>query len=225
MINNNSKIICCEDKNEASQKALKLLLDDVDEHTLLLLSGGTSPDLLYQLIVQGNTLKPGAVAMIDERFGAPMHGNSNEKMIARTGLPEYLNIKEIPFYRILTEGNMEDMVEQYKRTIKDLFEKFPKKVAIMGIGSDGHTAGIKPGLDYDHTKFVAAYYDTGAFDKRITLTFEGLKQINEFVILAFGEGKRWVFESMFEEGDQNELPAVFYNQVSAKVTVYTDLKL
>lgn len=221
-LKNNIEIVECKNKIEASKKALKLLLGNVDQETLLLLSGGTSPDLLYQLIAQDKTLQPGAIALIDERYGPPMHGNSNEKIISSTGLVEYLNKKEIPFYGILKEDNMETTVEQYEQTIKNLFKKFSKKIAIMGVGADGHTAGIKPGLDYDHTKLVVAYDDAGAFGKRITLSFEALEQIDEFIILAFGESKKEALKKMFQGRDREKLPAVFYTEILAKVSIITD---
>ncbi len=225
MVKNDLKIIHCGDKNKASQKGLRLLLRDVDDHTLLLLSGGTSPDLLYRLIAQDKTLKPGAVALIDERFGLPMHDNSNEKMIAGTNLLEYFNNQGVPFYGMLKPGEMEDVAEAYGQVVQDLFGKFPKKAAITGIGSDGHTAGVKPGLDYDHTKLVVAYNDAGSFGKRIILTFEALSKINEFLVLAFGEEKKQALQSMFSNEDKKYLPVVFYTKIPAKTFLLTDVNL
>lgn len=225
MVENNVKITVCKDKKEASELALKLLLGNIDSDTLLLLSGGTSLDLLYQFIAQDQTLKSGAVALIDERFGLPMHENSNEKMIKSTGLIDYLNDEEVPFYKILTGKELETTADRYEQTMKELFKKFPKKVAIMGIGADGHTAGIKPNLGYDHQRLVVAYDDNlGTFGKRITLTLEALEQINRFVALAFGENKRNALKEMFETSDEYKIPAAFYTKVPAEVVLLTDIE-
>lgn len=226
MLKNGVEFIHCGDKKEASKKALEILLKDVDQNTLLLLSGGTSPDLLYRLIAQDKSLNPGAVALVDERFGSPMHGDSNEKMISDTGLVEYLSSKGIPFYRILKKNNMVSIAEQYERIIRDLLRKFSKKVAVMGIGVDGHTAGIKPRLSCNHSRWVIAYDDKNKpFGKRITLTFEALNKINEFIILIFGENKKEALIKMFQGKDVKSLPAVFYAKISAKVTILTDINL
>jgi len=226
MIKDNVEIIRCKDKKEASEKALELLSKAVDKDTLLFLSGGTSPDLLYQLIARDKKLRPGAIALIDERYGLPMHENSNEKMIESTGLVRHLNNEGIPYFKILKEDNMDIVAEQYEQTIQKLFKKFPKKLAVMGIGSDGHTAGIKPGLDYDHSRWVVAYDDiNGPFGKRITLTFEALNEVNEFIIIVFGENKRAILEKMFQEQDIKSLPAAFYAKNSAKVIILTDINL
>lgn len=222
----NIKIINCKDKDKASKEVLEILLEDINQDTLLLLSGGTSPDLLYKCIVKNGTLKPGAVALIDERFGAPLHNNSNEKMIAETGLLEYFNKAGIEFHFILSNEEMEESAFKYEQIIKDLFRKFPKKVAVMGIGADVHTAGMKPGLEYDHTRFVVSYDDVnGPFGKRISLTFDALAEIGEFIILTFGENKKEALEKMFQEKDQQQFPAVFFTKIPAKVILITDVDL
>lgn len=226
MIKNNIEIIKYKNKNEASKKALEFLLKAVDQNTLLLLSGGTSPDLLYQLITQDKTLQPGAVALVDERYGLPMHNNSNEKMIADTGLTSYLAVFEIPFYGILKEEDMVVAAEHYERIIVDLFKKFPKRVAVMGIGADGHTAGIKPNLEYNHKRLVVSYDDTkGSFGRRITLTFEALARVDEFIILVFGEDKKPALREMFLEKGKELIPAVFYAEYGVKVTLLTDIQI
>lgn len=224
MIKTGIKIIHCKNQHDASEKALELLLDYIDEKTLLFLSGGSSPKQLYQLIAQHKKLKPGAVALIDERYGLPMHSQSNEKMIMETGMVNYLENEKIPFYGILKEGRMDDATGQYEVAVKDLFKSFPKKIAIMGIGTDGHTAGIKPDLVYDHNRLVVSYDDeNGYFGKRITLTFEALSEIEEFIILVFGEEKRKVLAEILRSADQTRIPAVFYTKFPGKVTVLTDL--
>ncbi len=219
------KIIKCKDKNEASKKALELILQIIDKNTLLLLSGGTSPDLLYRLMVQ-ERIRPGAVAMIDERYGLPMHENSNEKMIFNSGLADYINKEGIPFHKILTGADMEETTKHYEQIIRDLFKKFSRKVAVMGIGSDGHTAGIKPGLEINPAKLVVSFDDiNGPFGKRITLTFKALAQIDEFIVLSFGENKRLALRKMSTERDKNLIPAVFYTECSGKVTLLTDCEV
>ncbi len=209
------KIIKCKDKKEASNKALDLLKDYVDQNSLLLLSGGSSPTLLYKFIAKHRNISLGAVALIDERYGSLMHNNSNEKMISDTGLKDYINKEETPFFRVLNGQGMEATVSEYEQTIKKLFQKFPKKLAIAGIGADGHTAGIKPGLEYDHNRLVVGYNDKdGGFGKRITLSFEALSKINKFIILIFGNSKKKALD---------KLPSSFYNTISAEVIVLTDI--
>src|SRR4051794_9766788 len=58
----------------------------VNQKTLLLLSGGSTPKKLYSELSQEESLRPGAAGQIDERYGQPFHENSNQKMIDGTGL-------------------------------------------------------------------------------------------------------------------------------------------
>lgn len=216
--------ISCKDKLEASEKALESVINNVDKDTLLLLSGGSSPKLLYKLITEKN-LQVGAVALVDERYGEVLHINSNEKMIKDTTLIDYLKSKEIPFYGILENDTMKALTDRYEKIVKDLFNKFSKKVAIMGIGADAHTAGIKPDLDYDHSKYVVCYDDKGLFGKRITLTFEALSCIDEFIVLVFGEEKKEALVQMSLGTDRKQLPAVFFKENPGKVRVLTDISI
>lgn len=212
------KIVVSPDKHISSQKTFEALEKIVDENTLLLLSGGISPDELYKLMADDIKIKPGAVAMIDERFGARMHDNSNEMMIPDLG---------VKFYSILQDNlDLEQTASRYEKVLRELFAKYPKKVAVVGIGVDGHTAGIKPGLEYDHARWVVGYDDAGGvFGKRVTTTFECLEQIDQFILLAFGESKHSALQKVLTGGDPQMMPAGFYTKVKKPVLLFTDISL
>lgn len=217
-------IIKAQDKIDISKKALNLVKKVADQETLLLLSGGSSPDLLYNLLAEDKTLKVGAVALIDERYGEYMHDKSNEKMISDSGLVSYLNNEGVPFYGILSNLSLKETAEQYDIKLRELLNKFPKKLAIMGIGADSHTAGIKPGLKYDHTKIVTDFEDKeGPFGKRVTMTFEGLARIDQFILLVFGDNKKEALQNIFKKDSQQDFPAAFYRIEAKNVTIFTDI--
>ncbi|MDO8686880.1 MAG: 6-phosphogluconolactonase, partial [Candidatus Berkelbacteria bacterium] len=129
-------------------KVLNLLHDLVDRKTALFLSGGSTPKDLYAKIAKDKKLIPGAVAMVDERYGKRFHKDSNELMIKNTGLISYFEKNNIRFYSILQKDTKrEDTALQYDETVSFLLSHFPKSVAILGIGVDGHTAGLPARLD------------------------------------------------------------------------------
>lgn len=210
------QIITSTDKNISSQKALEALEKMVDENTLLLLSGGTSPDELYELMAKNASLRPGAVAMIDERYGARMHAGSNEMMMPDMG---------VRFYPVLQDGlDLAQTASRYEKILRELFVKYPKKVAVVGIGADGHTSGIKPGLEYDHSRWVVGYDDVnGVFGKRVTTTFEYLEQIDRFILLAFGEGKRPALQKVLAGVDPQIMLSGFYTKTHKRITLFTDI--
>ena len=56
------------------------------------------PQKFYiNILAKERKLNPGAVALVDERYGEKLHENSNEKMISDTGLIGYLHTTEHPF--------------------------------------------------------------------------------------------------------------------------------
>lgn len=185
-------------KEEGSKRALDFL--HVDKNTLLLLSGGTTPDRFYQLLAETKKFKPGAVALVDERFGSPFHEQSNEKMIRDTGFFKAMENKKVPVERILKDSvnERERTAMLYEARLRQLFSIYRKRVAIMGIGEGGHIAGIAPNSsDFENPIFgeeykgrlVGNFDDRGKFGERITLTPGALAEIDTFIILAFGLSK------------------------------------
>ena len=130
---------------EGLDAAKKVLYKNVDDRTVLFLSGGSTPKFLYQTLAKEKKLKVGAVAMVDERFGSPFHQNSNEKMINDTGFLSYIESENISFYGILKDRLLEETAKDYDKVVQTLFKKFQKRVAILGIGEDGHTASLPAG--------------------------------------------------------------------------------
>jgi 6-phosphogluconolactonase len=215
-----------------------ILYKIVDPKTVLYLSGGSTPKVLYEKLAEEESLQPGAVGIVDERFGSKFHDKSNEKMIKETGLTRYLQMRDIPFYPILQGKKREETAESYDEKFRSLNASFQKSVAILGIGPDGHTAGL-PALnskvkiqnskvydtDYD---LVSEYHDTiGFYGERVTMTFLALKMMDLLLILAFGEEKKEALKKMFSEGSEEEIPARFFvrQDVSKKTLLITDQTL
>jgi 6-phosphogluconolactonase/glucosamine-6-phosphate isomerase/deaminase len=235
---NGISIIIVENPQEGVNAARDILRKEVNEQTLLFLSGG-SQKILYEMLAQEGELDPSAVALIDERFGKKMHENSNEKMIKGTGFLSYFEEKKIPFYPILRlhpEGVISDIARDYNRKIKNLLKHFSKKIAIMGIGTDGHTAGIPPGnqkssirqaQDKNQEYVESTNNFPGEFKERITLTFKALSQMDLLIVLVFGSAKQNALVAMFKKDSLSEIPARFYLRpdIAKKTILITDQKI
>lgn len=221
----------------SANKVVKKILENYsDSKTALFLSGGNTPRKLYEEIAQEKTLKVGAALMIDERFGEKFHKKSNESMLRDTGLLTYFEEQNIRFYPILQKDeDLENTALQYDETLRFLFKYFPKSVGILGLGSDGHTAGIPaiPEISKrileDQSLLVTSYIDeSGKYRERITMTYLALSQLDLILILVLGQEKREILNSMFKVSDLEkeieEFPSKFYlkPEISAKTILITD---
>lgn len=221
------QIIKVKNADRPVDKAKSLLYKYCNSQTALFLSGGSTPKALYQILAKERKLKVGAVSLVDERFGLQMHQNSNEKMIEDTGLFEYFKYLNIPIETILNGKDIEDMAIDYGKTVLKLLEDYKQKIAILGIGEDGHTAGIPAGFNNSKDFVVKIDNFPGEFKQRITLTFKALEKMDKLIVLVFGKSKKQALEQMFINAAIEEIPARFYlkKEVSKKTILFTDQKI
>jgi 6-phosphogluconolactonase/glucosamine-6-phosphate isomerase/deaminase len=225
------KIIKVKNPQEGVEACKRLLYEKVSKNTALFLSGGSTPKTLYEILAKEKKLKVGAVALVDERFGEKLHENSNEKMIQRTGLIEYLKQVNVRFYPIMEDKNMQDSTRDYDEAMRFVFNYFPKSIGILGVGVDGHTAGLPAGTKNlklkteKETALVTNYDDFPAAQKeRITLTFLGLSKLDEIIVLVFGKDKKKALRQMFKLDSIAEIPSRFLMQpeIAERVILITD---
>ncbi|HUD44733.1 MAG TPA: 6-phosphogluconolactonase [Patescibacteria group bacterium] len=267
--------VSAANQQQGTNIAFQILLQLLDRKTVMYLSGGKTPKDLYEQLAQNfsqansEVITPGAVAMIDERFAEKLHANSNELMIKQTKLLRNLELHGVNFYPILQNRHSEfisessqgkqilkkfqddelnESAERYDQTIRGLFAHYPKSVGILGIGNDGHTAGVpaagnlelrtknpsrlgsrsEADLEQFSTEMVMSYDDTsGKYGKRITMTFLGLSMLDVFIVLVFGEDKKKALQAMFAEGTEEEIPARFYlrPEIAQKTILITDQEI
>ena len=221
------KLVKVKDRGEGNLRAHNILKSIVDKETLLALSGGTSPDY-SKMIVDPADILPGAICVVDERYGKPFHVDSNELLLKNAGVIDYCQRKGIDFYKILEGKGIEATAEDYNQLMSELFVKFPKKVGVMGIGSNLHTAGIFPySAAAKAPHYVVSEEVEDKFPLRVTLTLRALGEFQTFVILAFGEEKREAVKIMLDENenDMQACPAIFYRKCFAKSFLITDINL
>lgn len=206
------QIILVSDQQKGLIAAKDLIYRKVNDQTLFLLSGGSTPKDLYRALAVEGKLKVGAVGMVDERID-----KSNFEMIKSTGLLDYLGSMKIKFYPIDSIGK--------------LINSFKHRVAIMGIGEDGHTASIPAGIRSSESGIQNYVDEINNFPitprERITLTFKALSEMDLLIVLAFGENKKGALKKMFEKGTLSEIPARFYikPEIAKKTILITDQKI
>ncbi len=131
-------------------------------------------------------------------------------------------------------GGRSLIASQYDDQLRTLLATYQKHVAILGVGLDGHTAGIAGNRpDFTNPLFepsrksllVSEFNDErGVFKERITMTFLGLSMMDFLLVLVFGEDKQKALDLMFSPGSEEEIPSRFFKrpEIAAKTLFITD---
>lgn len=219
-------LVRVKDRDEAQIKAHDLLKDLVDGQTLLALSGGRTPDY-RKMIVEPADINPGAICVVDERYGEPFHEKSNELLLKNQGVKECTDDRCIEAHKILIGKDFLETGREYEKVMEDLFARFKKRIGVMGIGADLHTAGILPfSVATKSPNYVEAQVVDDAYRERITITMKALGEFTGFVVLVLGDEKREALKIMLDEqeNDMQKYPAVFYRRASIRSYLITDIK-
>jgi 6-phosphogluconolactonase len=220
-------VIKVKDRDEAQKKTHDLLKDLVDDKILLALSGGRTPDY-RKMIVEPADIVPGAICVVDERYGEPFHEKSNELLLKNFGVKDFADRECVETYKVLSGKDFLETGRDYEGVMENLFKKFIKRVGVMGIGADLHTAGILPlSVATKSPNYVEAQVVEDVYPKRITITIKALGEFTNFVILVLGDEKKAAVKKMLdeEENDMQRYPAIFYRKSKIKSFLITDINV
>ncbi len=136
--------------------------------------------------------------------------------------------------QVENDNKREDTAQLYDDKLRSLLSVFQKHIAVLGIGLDGHTAGIAGNRpDFTNPLFepsqksllVSEFNDEkGIFKQRITMTFLGLSHMDFLLVLVFGEDKQKALEVMFSPGSEKDIPSRFFKrpEIAKKTVLITD---
>lgn len=232
----NQGITVCPVNDAASGIELSYALLEAlsDKKTAWYLSGGSTPKGLYAKVAKEEQLEPGAVGMVDERFGQKWHPKSNELMMKDTGLLRYLQMRGVPFYPILENESREKTADDYDAKVREMTATYPLSIGILGIGTDGHTSSLAPNrkdfknpmFDPSQKHLMVSHFDDpkSMYGERVGMTFLGLTMLDVLVLLVFGADKTEAIEAMFDDGPEEEIPARFFKrpEIAEKTLFITD---
>jgi 6-phosphogluconolactonase len=180
--------------------------------TRLLLSGGSTPSPVYAALSKAPLdWSRVDVALVDERWLLPDDPDSNARLVRQTLLQN--NAAKARFETLTRAGrNIEESVNA-----ANLHAQNRPGVVVLGMGDDGHTASLFPGMQgLDHALTTKAAYvpvdatgcpGAGKLLRRISLTPAGLAPAHTRLMLIRGEGKRKLLDRVLEGDDPHEYPA------------------
>ena len=176
-----------------------------NQHTFsLVLSGGSTPKALYELLATGpyrDRLNWSKVEVYfgDERCVPPDHPDSNYRM-AHEAMLSKLPVPECNIHRMRGELPPEQAATEYGQMLKAMFHDGGPDLVLLGMGDDGHTASLFPGttaLDEQHHRCVANHVEK--LDTwRLTMTYPFLNRSAAVLILVEGAKKAKRVEQVLE---------------------------
>lgn len=194
---------------------------NLGKKVLFFISGGSSISVsvkVSELLKKSDFLQNLTVLLTDERYGEVSHKDSNFFQLMEKGF----DIQEAKIIPVLSGDNKEITVEKFNKTLEQELSKAEYKIALFGIGADGHVAGILPNSIAVYSEDLAYGYDTPTFS-RITITPKVIKDLDEAIVWAQGENKMEALENLKKEIDINLEPAQILKKVPLS-TIFTDVK-
>lgn len=191
----------------------------------LVVSGGSTPAGLFKRLsgaaIDWNNV---VITLADERWLAPDHEDSNERLIR-----EQLLVNKASSAAFLSLTTSAESPEQALEDIHlRLSELGSADVLVLGMGGDGHTASLFPqatnleqGLAMDSKRHCIAIDPVTAPYHRISMTLPRLLDSRHMVVHITGDSKRAVFEQACSDTDPRKAPiSAVLNQSTQLVHLY-----
>lgn len=185
---------------------------------LWLTSGGSNVrlqtdimDLLRSEI--GDRLTDLTILPVDERFGLSGHADSNHRSMKEAGFDpgaaRWLDVLE-------ENTDFDTTIKMYNQSVSRELES-NYVVATLGLGADGHTAGILPSSPAIDSKDLVCGYQANY--QRMTLTPLALREISVAFVIVSDESKKPVVDKLRSAKETAEnMPAMaLYDLVDCTV--------
>ncbi len=225
-----------EVQRRCAQNIAQIIRGAESQPVLVLYSGGSGLKVmqyLYEALVDVD-LHQVIFAPLDERLDIQY---SNAKAFAEMESARLFMERGATLVDI---GDVKDgliaVADRYEEQIKDLIEDIQDHegviISLLGMGTDGHTAGMFPYPEdmnfFEETflttsQFVVGYDvgDKNQYPERITLTLAALEQADYSFVYVTGAEKEAVLKRAFGEGKIAEIPARLWKDLP-KVKIFTN---
>jgi 6-phosphogluconolactonase len=188
------------------------------------LSGGSTPKPIYEAIA-GHDLPWDKLHIFwgDERYVAPEHPDSNQRM-AREAWLDRVPFPPENLHPIPTAGqDPETDAQAYDQHLQTFFGlesgQFPQfDIMLLGMGDDGHTASLFPQTEALEVCDRSVTVGNKDGEPRITLTVPVLNLSRTIIFAVAGENKRAALAQVFaREGDEATYPSRLIQPVDGEI--------
>lgn len=182
------KINVIEQPSQAAPLISQWLQRYANKPVLVLASGGSAAPIFAEAWKNLSNKEQSNIilSLADERFNKPGHKDSNWELLRNAGIMPK-KTKSIPVLQ--KNMSMEQVAQRWEGRLKEVLSTNIPVVALLGLGSDSHIAGIKPSSPAaaEQHHLIRAY-EWDDFD-RITITPLFLNKITSTVVYASGAAK------------------------------------
>lgn len=229
-----------EDKNReelrvfATQELQSLFKTYTNSPLLFLTSGGSSFELLENLKIEHPRF---SIGVLDERYSTDSSSNNFvtlfQSQFFKENEKQFLHVIDT---RVQNGESLDEFSSRFDTLLKDWKEENSEGVivATLGMGSDGHIAGIMPypenavifeGLFNDPRRFVVGYdaESKNKYSLRATTNIPFLKEIDFAVGYITGDNKKEAFSRVIGQGTLHATPARVMHEMK-NVTIFTDIE-
>ncbi len=173
----------------------------------VVLSGGTSPQKLYELLSSGAFKEKVDWQKVDFFFGderyVPQTDINSNYLMVKKALFEPLQIDTKNIFAIDTSIEPHSSAEQYASKINNYFanNKMSFDLILLGLGDNSHTASLFPHTTvlHDNTASVKAVFLEDQKVYRITFTAPLINLAQHVAFLVYGQGKAVAVHHVIED--------------------------
>ncbi len=205
-------------------------------HFYVALSGGSTPQRLYQLLAEPpyrDQIAWNAVEVFwgDERAVPADHKDSNYHM-ARQALLDHVPLPPNQIHRIEAErGDRDQAARDYQTAMASAFDIDAAgpppsfDLVLLGMGGDGHTASLFPNTSalQETERWIAPNFVPKFAADRLTLTYPVINAARDVLFLVAGADKADVLREVIQgPSDPDRLPSQRIRPMDGKLTWYLD---
>lgn len=206
------KLHIYKSKEELSE-AMASWMCEVIENTLkeqeyftLVLSGGSTPQLLYKSLVSDkfkDKINWNRIHVFwgDER-AVPYADERNNARMAHELLLNHVDIPASHVHIMRTDIEPNFSTDAYRKMLHDFFDNTSTTfdLVLLGMGDDGHTLSLFPGspIIEDHKHWVNTVYNTDQAMYRITLMPKIVNRAVKIAFMAEGEKKAKMLQQVLQ---------------------------
>ena len=159
----------------------------------IVLAGGETPRHTYQYLARGESdWSRWQVYFTDERC-VPRSDEKRNSLMALKSLLRDVAIPKTQIHEIMADAGFDVAISAYEKLLRRML---PFDVVLLGMGEDGHTASLFPGVEYDQLEEIVAVHNAPNEPvERVSLNYSTLNQSRKVIVLIEGEHKRPAVEA------------------------------